>query len=112
MALVNRGYTAYQVSFPQIPTNFYNFNFTVSSIDGTYQFFFNFMSNNVENNTQGDWYFYAITPSGDTRWGAVRPNSCCWYGYPDVGVYFLSNLPVIGQNDIPNNVTMYLLYWQ
>jgi hypothetical protein len=105
-----RSYTAYSVPFPSIPDNSYNFSFLVNGPDGLYTFYFNYNKNDVEGNTSDSWYFTAILPSGEVRWGRLNPNAIIWSGHTDVSLYFETSLTSIGQNDL-GSISMFMYYW-
>lgn len=106
----NRKYNTYAISFPIVNQNAFNFIMNVNMQDGTYQYNFTWVPEDVEGGSNTGWYFFCTFPNGTIRQGRVSPNAVNWSRSNDVGVLWTTTLLNIGQNDL-NKCKMYMLYW-
>ncbi len=93
---------AWTIPIPQLPTNPFNFQTTISVNGSLYIFEYRFY--------QARWHLWVTFPDLQKREAGIFPNVTSWTGYLDYGLFIKTDLDFIGQNDL-DKITILLLKW-
>ncbi len=95
--------SSYLINYPSIDALTVSFSFQTSTPKGNFTFTFRFLA--------GVWHGWAQLPSGEVRPFGCVPRVASWSEFLDFGIVIDSVLPTLGQLDLVNNSTLYLISW-
>ncbi len=100
---------SYRINWPSLASGTISFSFSTNTPSGAFQFTFRYLLNPVDGTSS--WGGWATLPSGEVRQFGCRPDVADWTGFTDYGIVVDSTLPVLGQSDLVDNSTLWLIVW-